>query len=386
MAPSHSARHGRLTRAAGMALVAGTLLVSSGLARAQVTAAQGSTPPDDTPSIKVGTTIFAGYVFQADPEIVDADGNTINPSSFDITRAYINVTGNINHRISFRVTPDITRISTTTKATLAPGETVTTTTSLDGSLTYRLKYAFGQFNLDEAWSKGSWVRFGLQQTPFIDWEEGVYRYRFQSQVLVDREAFQSSSDFGVSAHYNMPGNYGDIHFGYYNGDTYSKPESNDQKSFQARVSFRPAPMVGVLKGLRVTAFYNDDSYFQGDPKRRFIAALTFEHRYVNAGFESLNTRDQLNAASPVVTGSAYSLWATPRFGKGWEGLLRYDRVRPNSDGSDIRERRIAGGAYWFKTQSPMTTAMLLDYERNTYSTGLAKPDETRYGLHMLFNY
>jgi hypothetical protein len=387
MAPSQLARLCRSSRLAGIALVVGSLLAFTGVARAQVTPAAGYTPPDDTPSIKVGTMIFASYVFQEDPLVADADGNLIHPTSFDITRAYINVTGQINHRIAFRVTPDITRMTTTTKTTgLMPGETVTTTTSLDGSLSFRLKYTYGQFNLDEAWSKGSWARFGLQQTPYIDWLEGIYRYRFQGTILVDRDGFMSSSDFGVSAHYNMPGNFGDIHFGYYNGDTYSKPDANDQKSFQARVSFRPAPMVGVLKGLRVTAFYNDDSYVQSDPKHRFVATLTFEHKYVNAGVETVSARDQATGASPEVTASGYSVWATPRFGKGWEGLLRYDRVRPNNDTSDIRERKIAGGAYWFKTQLPMTTAMLLDFERDTYSVGLAKPDEERYGLHMLFNY
>jgi hypothetical protein len=38
--------------------------------------------------------------------------------------------------------------------------------NLDGSLTVRLKYAYGQMNLDR-WmkTKGMWMRFGMQQTP-----------------------------------------------------------------------------------------------------------------------------------------------------------------------------------------------------------------------------
>ena len=42
---------------------------------AQVTPAAGYTPPDDTPSIKVGATIFADYTYNKDPVTKDADGN-----------------------------------------------------------------------------------------------------------------------------------------------------------------------------------------------------------------------------------------------------------------------------------------------------------------------
>src|SRR5450759_2140713 len=56
-------------------------------------------------------------------------------------------------------------------------------------------------------TKGSWVRFGLQQTPYIDYAEGVYRCRFQSLIIVDRDGFLTSSDFGLSSHLNLPNNY-----------------------------------------------------------------------------------------------------------------------------------------------------------------------------------
>ena len=64
-------------------------------ASAQVTPAAGYTPPDDTPSIRVGVTLFPLYTYQTTPTATDADGNTINRSSFDVARAYINVTGQI---------------------------------------------------------------------------------------------------------------------------------------------------------------------------------------------------------------------------------------------------------------------------------------------------
>jgi hypothetical protein len=51
---------------ATLALVA--LLTSTTMAFAQVTPGAGSTPPDDTPSIRVGAVIYPDYTFQSSPE------------------------------------------------------------------------------------------------------------------------------------------------------------------------------------------------------------------------------------------------------------------------------------------------------------------------------
>ena len=109
-----------------------------------------------------------------EPDVCDADGNRVSPSAFNVGRAYINVLGQINHVIAFRITTDITR------------ETGTGS-SLSGSLTYRLKYAFAQINLDDWLWRGSYVRVGMTQTPYVEFEESVYRYRFQGPIFADRE-------------------------------------------------------------------------------------------------------------------------------------------------------------------------------------------------------
>src|SRR3954466_5574592 len=103
---------------------------------AQVTPAAGYTPPDDTPAIKVGVTIFTDYTVQQQPKITDSDHNQVTFNSFNVGRSYINVTGNISHSIAFRITPDISREGGTGS-------------SLNGSYTFRLKYAYAQWNLDD---------------------------------------------------------------------------------------------------------------------------------------------------------------------------------------------------------------------------------------------
>src|SRR3954463_6115616 len=199
-----------------------TMVASASTASAQVTPAAGYTPPDDTPSIRIGMTLFPNYVAQTDPDVTDADGNLVNRSAFDVGRAYLNITGQISHLVAFRITPDISRETSATP-------------SLSGSLIFRVKYAYGQFNLDDWMTRGSWARFGIQQTPWVDFQEGIYRYRFQGTVFSERVPLPtslSSSDAGVSFHYNFPSNYGDVHVGVYNGENYSRTDTNDQKAFE----------------------------------------------------------------------------------------------------------------------------------------------------------
>jgi hypothetical protein len=353
------------------------LCVLAPVAQAQITPAAGYTPPDDTPTIKVGATIFTNYTYTQMPKTQDADGNSVNTSNFTVARAYINVTGSISHTVAFRVTPDIFRETGT------PGA---------GSLVYRTKYAFAQINLDDWMPKGTWIRLGIQQTPYVDFLEGVYRYRFQGTIIAEREGFLTSSDAGVSFHAPLPRNYGDIHVGLYNGDGYSKAEANDQKAVQIRGTLRPLPMHPVLRGLRVTGFYDADHYVRNAARTRAILNLLFEQQRVTAGFEYLATSDQQSAApvaKPDVRGRGWSVFIVPKIVSGFEALVRYDHMRPDVDnllegGNGVNKRMIAGLAYWFPHQGSVSSALLADLERVTFSGFVApKQTEQRLALHAL---
>jgi hypothetical protein len=324
----------------------------------------------------VGATIFMDYTYNKDPVTKDADGNSIHADGFNVSRAYINITGNISHIVAFRITPDITR-----ETFAGP--------SVSGSLVYRLKYAFAQFNLDDWMTHGSWVRFGIQQTPYVDYAEGIYRYRFQGTIFAEREGFLTSSDAGASFHYNLAKNYGDIHVGYYNGDGYSKAEANDQQAVQIRGTVRPfATGAPVLRGLRVTGFYDGDNYIKSDEKTRALFEASYEHTYVNGAFDYLHTTDQPTAASGTLKGNGYSFWLTPKSTVGLEGLFRYDHFTPNSDfDSRTRHRTIVGVAYWFKHQGTVSSAILLDYDQGDFDK-LVPPQakQTKFAVHGLVNF
>ena len=396
-----TAAKAKAMRVVTIALI-GTLMAVDG-SWAQVTPAAGYTPPDDTPAIRLGMTLFPTYTFQTEPDITDAAGNSVNRNAFDVARAYINVTGQISHLVAFRITPDIARESTLLG--LLPGNTVP-----NDSLVFRIKYAYGQFNLDDWLPRGSWVRLGIQQTPWVDFEEGIYRYRFQGTVFAERiplPTTMTSADAGVSFHTNIASNYGEVHFGLYNGENYQRVEINQQKGFEFRGSVRPfARSKPILRGLRAHLVYYADAYVSDSDRDRLMGNVTYEHKYINAGFDYLDATDQILPTAASISSDGYSIWATPRYefpnGSSWEALLRYDHWTPNTASTfappataplpgitlnkdQHQNRTIVGGAYWFPHQGNVSTAILLDYDAQSFDN-ITTPETKTVSIHGLLQF
>ena len=116
--------------------------------------------------------------------------------------------------------------------------------------------------------------------------------------------------------------------------------------------------------------------------------MTFEHRYVHAGFNVLSTKDQPSATARAVDGRGWSLFVTPRPGKGIEGLIRIDRLEPDQDvPARERKRTIAGVAYWFPVPGRLSTALMLDVDHATFEGfAPARPTDRRIALHALLNF
>lgn len=357
---------------------AAAVLAVSAPCAAQVTPAAGYTPPDDTPKISVGATLFMDYTVQSEPKITDAAGNVVTASGFNVGRTYINVTGNISHLIAFRITPDITKVAGSS------------------SYVYRLKYAYAQFNLDDWVTKGSWARFGQQQTTYIDYAEGQYRYRFQGPIFPDREGYLSSSDLGASFHYNIPNGYGDFHTGVYNGETYGNvSDPNNQKAFQIRGSLRPlAKGDPNLRGLAITGFYNADKYVKGAERNRGIVEVSFQHRYLNALWSYLTATDRTLPTATKKDAKGWWAYVNPKFaiaskpGASFEVLYRHDQLEPDKARADQKNKRdIFGVAYWFPHQGGVSTALMFDVDNTSFDRFTpAKPTQRKIAVHGLVNF
>jgi hypothetical protein len=320
-------------------------------------AAQAPTPAEPQyPAVRVGVLSYLQY----DAELENRDGF----NAFDVTRTYLNVNGQLARNVRFRVTPDIRRFADSTG-------------QLGSSLVFRIKYAFVQF--DNVGAARSWIRFGINQTPVIDFEESIDRYRVQGTMFAEREpVVPGSGDAGVAYFTPLPKNYGEVHVGIYNGEGYGNTEINKYKSVQGRLTVRPFPSRGLADGLRVTGFVTAGWYAAGRPRHVGIAMASYEHRHLAATIQRVLATDEPLPTAPQADRNGWSIFLEPRQGPtGWAGIARIDAFDPDDSIADNSHRRtIIGGAYWF----PYTGArlgLIISNEQVHYDRGAVRPTENR---------
>jgi hypothetical protein len=342
-----------MTTRLAMAVICLAVFAPPSLAQPAQTPASPAAQPD-YPIVRVGVLSYIQY----DDELKNRDAFNV----FDLTRAYLNVNGQLAKSVRFRLTPDIRRV---------------TDSSLAGSLVMRIKYAFVE--LDDVGSAKSWIRFGAHQTPWLDFEEGINGYRVQGMMFTEREGLiPGSSDFCVG--YLTPlGKYGEVNAGVYNGEGFTQTEVNRFKSFQGRLTVRPFAGHGLANGFRVSGFYTAGWYAAGRPRRLGILFGSFEQTHVVATAQYVSAVDNPNAAAPRnISRRGASGFMTVRQGpKGWAALARLDNLNVDrSIVNDYDRRVIAGGAYWWSWPRDRV-GLVVTNERVHYGAGAARPDENR---------
>ena len=335
-------------------LILVVLVMSVRAALAQSAQAPAPAAEPDYPIIRVGVLSYVQY----DAELK----NRGDFNAFDLTRGYININGQLSSNVRFRVTPDVRRI---TDSTLA------------GTLVFRVKYAFVE--LDNLTGARSWVRFGAHQTPWLDFEESINRYRVQGTVFSEREGLiPGSSDFGLGV-FTPVGKFIDIQAGVYNGEGYTQTDTNKYKSAQGRLTLRPLAGRGIGNGLRLSGFYNAGWYAADRPRRLGIVMGSFEHTHLVATLQYLKATENPSAAAPRdIDRNGSSGFVEIRQGmQGWAAIARVDRLDPDEAlGNNSQRRVIAGGAYWF-VWPRSRVGLVVTNEQVHYDAAAARPQENR---------
>lgn len=301
--------------------------------------------------VKVGGVVYAQYQYA----LSDDEGHANN---FDVARAYVNVTGAFGHGLAGRITADIYR----------PG---------DGSLTYRLKYAYAAYT-----PEGSPVTFKLGQihTPWVDFEETLWDFRMQGTIALDRNAYLTSSDFGAG----VDGSWGQdavtAQVGVYNGEGYNKTPGDRRKDVAGRVSVRLLATDDASRtgGLRLSAFGLHGAPTGGGVRSRALGMLSYRSKLFTLAGEYAITRDRLDDPTPpalpdaaTIRGEVVTAFGVLRVPSSPLMLIgRVDVVNPDVDAADDRRTRyIAGVAY----QLTPNLRLLADVDHLSYEGGAPSP-------------
>lgn len=294
-------------------------------------AAVAAAAPLAAQGVSVGGVVYAQFAAQLDSAPPGTNSN------FDVTRAYVNVIGRFNGGIVTRITADVYHDGDATAG---------------GTLLYRLKYAYA------AWTpSGSPIgfRFGLTQTPWLDWEEALWDYRMQGPVAADRNGYMSSSDFGLAVDGTINGAQLDFQAMAMNGENYNKAPGDTHKDVAARASLR---VMGTddnsrLGGLRLTGYAQAGTPTSGGTRNRFIGMVSYRSRMLTLAGQYVSTTDTVTApASARKTGSVISVYGVFHLPASPLAIIgRVDIVDPNTantttaTSNDKRSTLIAGVSY-----------------------------------------
>jgi hypothetical protein len=269
-------------------------------------------------------TVTVGGVGYAQYRYLLSD-SAANGNEFSVTRAYINVVGDMGGGLVTRITPDLFS---------EPG----------GSFALRLKYAYA------AYRPGSFpltFKFGMIHTPWLDWAQGVWGYRMQGTTAVERNGYLSSADLGFGVDGAWGGQRVNMQVGLFNGEGYRGGVGDANKDVMGRVSVRllSTDATGSRGGLRLTGYGQYGKPTGGGVRARVIGMLSYQASGLTVGAEGALTRDSSSATpSPLLKGRVVSGFGIYRIPGTMASLVaRVDIADPDTDTDADRQTRFIGG-------------------------------------------
>ena len=173
-------------------------------------------------------------------DLTDGSGNA---NEFALGRAYLTVKSKLSKFTSLRITTDLRQAE-----------------DADGNSQYNIILKYGYIDWRPAFGKKALnIRFGLQPTPYIDYQNKLWGRRYLSKTVADINRYLTASDLGVSANLALgtDGKLGQITAALFNGTSYNKlGEKNSQKDFNAYGQLNPFWENDDFKGTALIAqFY-----------------------------------------------------------------------------------------------------------------------------------
>jgi hypothetical protein len=308
-------------------------LAAVALSALTASAVQAQASAQQVPQVSVTGVVYTQYQYTDAP---------VHTSTFDMTRAYVNVLGRFANGITTRVTTDILP-------------------NAAGNDFVRLKYAFA------AWTPtGSSLTYkmGMIHTPFVDWEETLWDYRMQGTIAVDRNGAMTSADIGVGVDGKWNNDQVNGQLVIVNGEGYSGGTGDFRKDVEARVSFRIQPTNDASRvgGMRVTGYAGIGKYTgTGADRTRYLGQFSYRTQQFTVAGDFVSRKD---AAIKGTIISAFGVYHLSNSKVSFIG--RVDIVDPNTAVANDGNTRIIGGASF---QLSPNVRLLADLDRLSFQAG-----------------
>lgn len=295
---------------------------------------------------------------------------TNNTNKFFLKRGYITFKSKLDNRFAIRYTQDITIDKEGADA---------------GNVEFRMKYLYLKYKpFSEGLLKNSYTEIGLVHRPYVDFDQKINKYRSQDKMFIEKAGVINTADFGLlyaglfgeklskeqqkKTGNHHPGKYGSYAFGIYNGGGYHDFEANNNKTLEARLTYRPFP--DYFAGLQITyaGAYGKGNTEESNEFVMSLFALSLEHTNY-----SLNTQyyfgkgdyhgKYLDSQNNAVKNKGYSFFGEYKIPKTAFALFgRYDNFSSEYSENHYQSGYFGGLAYRF-----LKSKVFASYSKDSYT-------------------
>jgi hypothetical protein len=307
-------------------------------------------PAQQAPQVSVTGVIYTQYQY--------SDAPIAAKSTFDMTRAYVNVLGRFSNGITTRVTTDILP-------------------DAGGDQEVRLKYAYATWTPARS---SLTYKLGMIHTPFIDWEEQLWDYRMQGTIAVDRNGAMTAADIGVGVDGHWNGERINGQLTIVNGEGYSGGTGDFRKDVQARVSVRVQPTNDNSRvgGMRVTGYVGIGKVSAtGADRNRYLGMLSYKTQQYTVAGEYVSVKNAAVTGSIISAFGVYHLAPPSKIAV----IGRVDVFDPNTSTANNKSTRIIGGASY---QLSPNVRLLADLDRLSFESGVTAINQFLFQAQFVF--
>lgn len=305
-------------------------------------------------------------------------------TGFDVKRFYLIVDHRFNDVWSADLTTDaqFSTASTTTVTTPTGTTTALTNQNTSGGVT---EVFIKKLYLEGAFNKLFVLRVGSYNSPWTQFAESVYGYRYIDKTTTDRLGIANTADWGINASGVYGENLVNYSFSIVNGGGYKNPTRTKDVDFEGRVGVNPISWLTVGAGFysghlgQITAA-NENFPKNTATRADLLAGINIIGIHFGGEWYQAKNYKTVNTAAASVYGTSaivntattgptddkavgFSSWLSYDFNSQWQAFARYDNAKLSADvNPKLRDEYFNLGAV-YKPIKPLDVAVVYKNEK-----------------------
>jgi len=266
-------------------------------------------------------------------------------------------------------------------------------TGLGKSQQVFLKYAYLEGKLA---GKAAVLRLGQSHTPWIDYEQGLWKHRYVSKVTSDEYKYDSSSELGIG----LKGKVDMFHYFVTatDGNSYSKAKNFKSNTGSTVIDLNARVGVTPVEGLTIDAQYitgyNGSKFLNSTVAvkqtfTQFMVTYGMGHDFrVGANYMTDKGTPDANSTKVKVKTNAFGLWGWANFTDNMGAFARYEQKTDKIAVTNAQKSKRYVAGFEYTPRKHVNLSLAIDSLKVSNLGSVANKSEkvTRVGLYSQFKF